>query len=525
MDFDLELVERVRGSYESILTSDALKFLNALFSKFDPQVSTLLAKRMERQEEFDLGVFPNFLEETQDVRESDWKVADVPTALRDRRVEITGPVDRKMVINALNSGANTYMADFEDSSSPTWTVMMDGQVNLRDAIAGTISFTNKTGRKYQLNNETSVLLVRPRGWHLKEKHLVFANKAPSAALVDFGLFFFHNAKSLLSKGVGPYFYLPKMESHLEARLWNDVFNFSQDYIGVPRGSIRATVLIETIPAAFEMHEILWELKEHSTGLNCGRWDYIFSFIKCFRNHPDYVLPNRSEVGMTEHFLSSYSQLLIKTCHKRGIHAMGGMAAQIPIKGDEKANNLAFEKVRSDKEREARNGHDGTWVAHPGLIPVAKGVFDIHMPEANQIGKTRSDVSVSQSDLLEVPTGTISIDGLKANISAAVHYTEQWISGVGCVPLNNLMEDAATAEISRAQIWQWVHHDKGVTYDGQTIDESLVTSMLSDELVTIKASLGESYRGRRFNEAAELIESIVKDKQLADFLTLQAYSLI
>jgi malate synthase len=525
MGCDLKLVAGLENTYESILTPDAMGFLSALSNKFDADVDALLGRRADRQKKLDSGEFPDFLSETADIRQSEWKVAEIPPALRDRRVEITGPVDRKMVINALNSGANTYMADFEDSSSPTWSVMMDGQVNLRDAVSGTISFTNDSGKEYRLNSETSVLLVRPRGWHLKEKHLDFGGKAPSAALVDFGLFLFHNAEKLLAQGVGPYFYLPKMESHLEARLWNEVFNFSQDYLGIPRGSIRATVLIETTPAAFEMDEILWELRDHSAGLNCGRWDYIFSFIKCFRNHPDFVLPNRSEVGMTEHFLSSYSQLLIKTCHRRGIHAMGGMAAQIPIKNDEDANNIAFEKVRSDKEREAKNGHDGTWVAHPGLIPVAKDVFDACMPNDNQIDKTRSDVAVSQSDLLRVPVGTISIDGLEANITAALHYTEQWISGLGCVPLNNLMEDAATAEISRAQIWQWIHHEKGVTNDGQKINEDLFMSLLNDELVKIKTALGDSYRNARFTEAAELIARIVTDEQLADFLTLEAYSLI
>ena len=525
MGCDLKLAAGLGDTYESILTPDSMSFLSELFNEFEGDIDALLGKRRERQEKLDSGEFPDFLSETASIRQSEWKVAEIPPALRDRRVEITGPVDRKMVINALNSGANTYMADFEDSSSPTWSVMMEGQVNLRDAVSGTISFTNPSGKEYRLNSETSVLLVRPRGWHLKEKHLDFWGKAPSAALVDFGLFFFHNAEKLLAQGVGPYFYLPKMESHLEARLWNEVFNFSQDYLGIPRGSVRATVLIETTPAAFEMDEILWELRDHSAGLNCGRWDYIFSFIKCFRNHPDFVLPNRSEVGMTEHFLSSYSQLLIKTCHRRGVHAMGGMAAQIPIKDDEDANNAAFEKVRSDKEREAKNGHDGTWVAHPGLISVAKDVFDAHMPKDNQIDKTRSDVEVSQSDLLRVPVGTISIDGLEANISAALYYTEQWISGLGCVPLNNLMEDAATAEISRAQIWQWIRHEKGVTHDGQQINEDLVRSLLDDELAKIKTTFGDTYTNTRFSEAAELIVRIVTDKQLADFLTLEAYSLI
>ena len=525
MGCDLKLAAGLGDTYESILTPDSMSFLSELFNEFEGDIDALLGKRRERQEKLDSGEFPDFLSETASIRQSEWKVAEIPPALRDRRVEITGPVDRKMVINALNSGANTYMADFEDSSSPTWSVMMEGQVNLRDAVSGTISFTNPSGKEYRLNSETSVLLVRPRGWHLKEKHLDFWGKAPSAALVDFGLFFFHNAKKLLAQGVGPYFYLPKMESHLEARLWNEVFNFSQDYLGIPRGSVRATVLIETTPAAFEMDEILWELRDHSAGLNCGRWDYIFSFIKCFRNHPDFVLPNRSEVGMTEHFLSSYSQLLIKTCHRRGVHAMGGMAAQIPIKDDEDANNAAFEKVRSDKEREAKNGHDGTWVAHPGLISVAKDVFDAYMPKDNQIDKTRSDVEVSQSDLLRVPVGTISIDGLEANISAALYYTEQWISGLGCVPLNNLMEDAATAEISRAQIWQWIRHDRGVTHDGQQINEDLVRSLLDDELAKIKTTFGDTYTNTRFSEAAELIVRIVTDKQLADFLTLEAYSLI
>ena len=522
----LEINGAVTREFERVLTPEAVAFVAALVDNFAGRCDELLARRQIRQAEFDRGVLPNFSEETREIRNGDWTVAEIPPPLQDRRVEITGPVDRKMIINALNSGAKTFMADFEDSSSPTWHAMMDGQVNLADAIAGSIEFTDEAGKQYRLNDDPVTLIVRPRGWHLKEKHLLMNGEPVPASLVDFGFFFFHNAGTLVDKGQGPYFYLPKIESHLEARLWNDVFNFAQDAVELPRGTIRATVLIETIPAAFEMHEILWELRDHSAGLNCGRWDYIFSFIKCFRNLPDYVLPDRSEVGMTVHFLSSYSQLLIKTCHRRGIHAMGGMAAQIPIKNDPQANEQAMAKVCADKEREAKNGHDGTWVAHPGLIPIAMDIFDEYMPGPNQIGNPRDDVEVTPEDLLMVPEGRITMPGLETNVAAAVRYTEEWISGLGCVPLNNLMEDAATAEISRAQIWQWIHHPRGVLEDGTNIDPVLFQRVLEDELARIRDEVGGThYEKRNYTQAAEVLERVVTSDELPSFLTLEAYGLL
>jgi len=441
-------------------------------------------------------------------------------------VEITGPVDRKMVINALNSGARTFMADFEDSSSPTWAVMVEGQANLYDAVRGTIEFTSPDGRQYRLAERTAVLLVRPRGWHLKEKHVLHDGEPIPAALFDFGLYFFHNAAELVARGTAPYFYLPKLESHHEARLWNDVFNHAQDALGLPRGTIRATVLIETVLAAFEMDEILWELREHSAGLNCGRWDYIFSFIKCFRAHPQFVLPDRAQVTMSTHFLRSYSRLLIRTCHRRGIHAMGGMAAQIPIKNDPQANDKAIEKVRQDKLREVTDGHDGTWVAHPGLVPVAMAIFDEHMPGPNQIDNKREDVQVSARDLLQVPEGTITLAGLRNNVSAALRYTESWLMGQGCVPLFNLMEDAATAEISRAQIWQWIRYPKGVLDDGRKVTAELFREILGAELDQVRTEIGaQTFGTRNFNEAAELLEKMVTTKNLPAFLTLEAYGLL
>ena len=522
----LEIKGAITGEFKRVLTPDALAFVAALVDNFAGRCDELLATRQSRQAEFDRGMLPDFLEETQAVREGDWTVAEIPPALQDRRVEITGPVDRKMIINALNSAAKTFMADFEDSSSPTWQMMMEGQVNLADAVDGSIEFTNEAGKHYRLNEDHATLLVRPRGWHLKEKHLLMNGKPVPAGMVDFGFFFFHNARKLVDQGRGPYFYLPKLESHLEARLWNDIFNFAQDTLELPRGTIRATVLIETIPAAFEMHEILWELRDHSAGLNCGRWDYIFSFIKCFRNLADYVLPDRGEVGMTVHFLSSYSQLLIQTCHRRGIHAMGGMAAQIPIKNDPQANEEAMAKVRADKEREARNGHDGTWVAHPGLILIAAEIFDEYMPGPNQINKKREDVVVTAADLLRVPEGGISMQGLETNVAAAVRYTEEWISGLGCVPLNNLMEDAATAEISRAQIWQWIHHPRGAMADGTKIDQIMFQRVLNEELGRIRDEVGDAqFDKRKYSQAAEVLERVVTSDELPAFLTLEAYGLL
>ena len=452
--------------------------------------------------------------ETAEIRKAAWKVAPIPADLMDRRVEITGPVDRKMVINALNSGANVFMADFEDSNSPTWSNNTLGQVNVRDANLRTISYTSPEGKAYKLNDKPAVLLVRPRGWHLEEAHMIIDGEPASGSFFDFALYAFHNSKSLMARGSAPYFYLPKMQSHLEARLWNDVFNYAQDYIGIPRGTYRATVLIETILAAFEMDEILYELRDHSAGLNCGRWDYIFSFIKVFRARKDFIMPNRGLVTMDKHFLKSYVELLIQTCHKRGIHAMGGMAAQIPIKNDPAANEAALEKVRLDKLREVKAGHDGTWVAHPGLVGLAKAVFDEHMPTPNQIHVTRDDVHVTAADLLKVPEGEITEQGLRANIDIGIQYLEAWMRGSGCVPIYNLMEDAATAEISRTQVWQWMHHGSKLS-DGRAVTAELVSQE------TAKLLEGKAQQGK-FAEAGKLFEAMMTRSTLSDFLTLEAY---
>jgi malate synthase len=499
-----------------ILTPEASRFLTKLAREFEPRRRELLERRQTRQKEIDAGVMPDFLAERAEIRKSSWTVAPIPRDLLDRRVEITGPVDRKMIINALNSGANVFMADFEDSNSPTWMNNLEGQANLRDAVEGTISFVNLEGKRYELNRHVATLVVRPRGWHLDERHLVVDGKPISAALFDFGSYFFHNAQRLIQKGSGPYFYLPKLENHLEARLWNDVFNFAQDELGIPRGTIRATVLIETILAAFEMDEILYELREHSSGLNCGRWDYIFSFIKKFRNRPDFVLPDRSFVTMEQHFLKSYVELLIQTCHRRGIHAIGGMAAQIPIKNDSVANDKALEKVRQDKVREVTAGHDGTWVAHPGLVPIAKGVFDAHMKSANQIDRKREDVHVGAKDLLTVPKGPITEEGLRRNIDVGLQYLEAWLRGFGCVPIQNLMEDAATAEICRAQVWQWVKHEVRLD-DGRPITPEMIRQIVAQETSKLP--------GARRALAAEIFEGMTTSADFAEFLTPQAYDYI
>ncbi|MGE0386034.1 MAG: malate synthase A [Gammaproteobacteria bacterium] len=511
---------------QDVLGPQALAFVADLVSRFGPRRAELLQRRRDRQRAFDAGALPDFLPETREIRESAWTVAPIPADLADRRVEITGPVDRKMIINALNSGARVYMADFEDSSSPTWSGMIEGQVNLRDAVRRTIEFTNPDGRSYRLNERTATLMVRPRGWHLEEAHVQFDGAPIPASLFDFGLYFFHNARALIARGTAPYFYVPKMESHLEARLWNDVFNHAQDSLGIPRGTIRATALIETIPAAFEMHEILWELREHAGGLNCGRWDYMFSFIKCFRNRPEFVVPERSQLTMTTPFLRAYSRLLIQTCHRRGIHAMGGMAAQIPIKNDPAENERALEKVRQDKLREVQDGHDGTWVAHPGLVPEAMAIFDKWMSGPNQIDRKCDDVIVTAQDLLQVPRGTITLPGLATNIGAALHYTEAWIAGQGCVPLANLMEDAATAEISRAQIWQWIRHPGGVLDDGRRITAALFRELLGQEMARQRAELGDAaFARRKFNEAADLLDKMITGGDLPAFMTLEAYGLL
>ncbi|MDQ1474480.1 MAG: malate synthase [Bryobacterales bacterium] len=508
-----------------ILTPEAQAFLEALHGKFDARRRELLERRKVRQQEIDGGKLPDFLPETKSIRESDWTVAPIPPDLRDRRTEITGPTDRKMVINALNSGAKMFMADFEDANSPTGRNVVEGQKNMKDAIRREIGFTGPEGKQYKLNEQTAVLLVRPRGWHLTEKHFQVDGQPISGGLFDFGLYFFHNAAELLKRGSGPYFYLPKLESHLEARLWNDVFVFAQEYCGVPQGSVRATVLIETILASFEMHEILWELRDHSAGLNCGRWDYIFSFIKKLRNRPDFTLPDRAQVTMTVHFLASYVDLLIQTCHKRGIHAMGGMAAQIPIKNDPEANDRALEKVRQDKLREVRAGHDGTWVAHPGLVGVAKQVFDEYMPEPNQIDRKREEVHVTAKDLLTIPEGTITEGGLRLNVDVGIQYLEAWLRGNGAVPIYNLMEDAATAEISRAQVWQWAKHGAKLE-DGRPVTPELVKETISQELAKMRERAGaERFEKGKYKIAADLFGKMMLSGEFNEFLTLPAYEFL
>jgi len=505
-----------------VLTPEALGFLASLARRFEDRRRELLDRRAVRQREIQQGRMPDFLSETREIREKDWTVAPIPKDLLDRRVEITGPVDRKMIINAFNSGANVYMADFEDSNSPTWRNNLEGQFNLRDAVRRTIDYTSPEGKQYRLAEKTATLLVRPRGWHLIEKHLQVDGRPISASLFDFGLFFFHNAATLVEKGTGPYFYLPKMESHLEARLWNDVFNHAQEALGIRRGTIRATVLIETILAAFEMHEILYELRDHSAGLNCGRWDYIFSFIKKFRHRPDFLLPNRAQVTMDRHFLNAYVQLLIETCHRRGVHAMGGMAAQIPIKNDPEANERALDKVRQDKLREVRAGHDGTWVAHPGLVAVAADIFNAHLKEPHQIPRRREDVRVTAPDLLSVPEGDITEDGLRLNVDVGIQYLEAWLGGNGCVPIYNLMEDAATAEISRSQVWQWVRHGARLK-DGRPVNTELVRQTIPDQLEKIRGLVGaRRFDSGRFDLASRLFEEMMTSADYPEFLTLVAY---
>ncbi len=508
-------------AYCEILTDDAIVFLSKLSRKFEATRQELLAHRAEVQEKLNQGMSLAFPTETQSLRDSDWTVAEVPEDLQDRRVEITGPVDRKMVINALNSGAQVFMADFEDSNSPTWANNLDGQINLRDAVRGTIEFTNDQGKHYSLNEATATLMVRPRGWHLDEKGFEVDGQAISAGLFDFGLFFFHNARTLVKNGGRPYFYLAKLENALEARLWNSVFVVAQEHLGIPIGTVRATVLIETITAAFEMDEILYELKDHSLGLNCGRWDYIFSYIKKHRALPEFVVPDRAQVGMTRHFLQSYVDLLIQTCHRRGTFAMGGMAAQIPIKNDVEANERAMSKVRDDKLREVKAGHDGTWVAHPGLIPLAREIFDQHMPTPNQIHTSRDEVSVTAADLLEVPEGTITFDGLKTNIDVGLQYVEAWLRGQGCVPIYNLMEDAATAEISRTQVWQWVRHGAKLS-DGRVVTAELVKTTMDQVMSELSKTLGARFSEGRFPLACELFLKMMTAEDFSEFLTLVAY---
>jgi malate synthase len=512
--------------YARVLAPEALAFVAALSRRFEPRRQELLARRAARQKEFDAGKMPAFLAETQAVREDNWKVAAQPADMLDRRVEITGPTDRKMVINALNCGASTFMADFEDANCPTWDNMISGQANIMDAVRRTITF-EQAGKRYRLNEKTAVIIPRPRGWHLDEKHVTLDGKPVSGALFDFGLLFFHNAAELLARSSGPYYYLPKLESHLEARLWNDIFSFAQKKLGVPHGSIRATVLIETIPAAFEMDEILWELREHSSGLNIGRWDYIFSCIKKLRSHPEFCLADRSQVTMTAPFMRAYALLLIKTCHRRNAPAMGGMAAQIPIKNDPAANEAAMAKVRADKEREATDGCDGTWVAHPGLVPIAKEIFDKHMPGPNQYHRQRPDVNVSARDLLDFqPEKPITEAGLRNNVQVGIQYMGSWLAGNGCVPIFNLMEDAATAEISRSQVWQWMRSPKGVLDDGRKVTRELFHELLVDELKKTPAIVGaDAYAAGRYADGAKLFEEITGSDDYVEFLTLPAYRAI
>ena len=517
----VEISAPVSEKYAEILTPEAVAFVVGLQRAFNKRRKELLAARVVRQARLDAGEKPDFLPETKEIRESEWSVAPLPADLLDRRVEITGPVDRKMIINALNSGAKVFMADFEDSTTPTWDNVIDGQLNLRDAVRRTITFEDeKTGKSYKLIEKPAVLFVRARGWHLEERHVMVDGEPMSGSLFDFGLYAFHNAKELLARGSGPYFYLPKMESHLEARLWNDVFVKAEAELGIPKGSIKGTVLIETIMATFEMDEILWELKDHSAGLNCGRWDYIFSFIKKFSGDESILLPDRGLVTMTTHFMRSYSKLAIKTCHRRNVSAMGGMSAFIPIKTDPVANERALTQVRADKEREATDGHDGTWVAHPGLVPVALEVFDRVMPQSNQIDKQLPDYHATAADLLEVPKGAITEAGLKQNVAVGLGYVEAWLRGIGCVPLFNLMEDAATAEISRAQLWQWVHHH-AVLEDGRPVTVELVESTIKDELARAKGAV-DAVRYAAYEQAADLMRQLVDSKKFTDFLTQPAY---
>ncbi|NER15801.1 malate synthase A [Spongiivirga citrea] len=519
----VQFANQVTNYYPEILTDDALEFVAALHEKFNSKRLDLLVNRETQQEIFDKGEFPKFPEETKSIREGKWTAGNIPHDLEDRRVEITGPVDRKMIINALNSGAKTFMADLEDSNSPTWANCMQGQQNLIDANNKTISLVDmKRGKSYQLNNKTAVLLVRPRGLHLNERHLIFNDHKASGSLVDFGLYVFHNTKTMMNNGTAPYFYLPKLEHYLEARWWNEVFEFAQDYLRVPNGTFKTTVLVETITASFQLDEIIYELRDHIVGLNCGRWDYIFSYIKKFRNHPNFVVPNRDQVTMTTPFMDAYSKLVIQRCHKRGILAIGGMAAQIPIKNNENANAIALEKVRKDKEREVKNGHDGTWVAHPALVNVAMTEFNKHMPNPNQLHVTRDDVQITEQDLVEIPKGTITEEGIRKNINVGILYTEAWLRGHGAVALYNLMEDAATAEISRTQVWQWLKNEV-ILEDGQKFDLELYGKLFDNEVEKIITEIGEgNIKNTKFKLAFTLFDKLVLAEKFEEFLTLPSY---
>lgn len=524
METKTQLKIKVQQQYEEIFTTDLIDFLVELHQNFNQKRIDLLKERKHTQQEFDKGILPKFLPETKEIRNANWVCSPLPEDLLDRRVEITGPVDRKMIINALNSGASTFMADFEDSNSPTWKNCMEGQMNLSDAINRRIDFTNEQGKSYQLNEKTAVLLVRPRGLHLNEKHIEINGEQTSASLIDFGIYFFKNIKQLLENGSGTHFYLPKLEHHKEARWWNEVFVFSQNYLGIPQGTIKATVLIETITASFQIDEILFELKEHSSGLNCGRWDYIFSFIKKFRNLPQFIVPDRDQVTMTSPFMSAYSKRVIEICHKRNVHAIGGMAAQIPVKNDYEANSQAFGKVRNDKEREVKNGHDGTWVAHPALVSVAKDVFDQFMPSQNQIDK-KFDYQITENDLLEIPKGEITEKGVRKNINVGILYIESWLMGIGAAAIYNLMEDAATAEISRTQIWQWLKNE-AVLSDDRILTREMILQWEFEELERIEKYVGEKrFKSGKFNLAKELFNELIFCENFEEFLTLKAYPFI
>lgn len=519
---EIQFASGVENYYPDILTNEALTFLQVLHEKFNSKRLDLLESRKKEQARFDAGGFPDFPEETQHLRNTDWVAGPIPSDLQDRRVEITGPIDRKMIINALNSGAKTFMADLEDSNAPTWKNTIEGQQNLIDANLKTISLHDeKRNKHYKLNATTAVLLVRPRGLHLSERHILINSEEASGSLVDFGLYIYHNTKTLLENNTAPYFYLPKLEHYLEARWWNEVFNFSEDYLNVPHATFKATVLIETITASFQLDEIIYELKDHIVGLNCGRWDYIFSFIKKFRNHPNFILPNRDQVTMTSPFMAAYSQLVIQRCHKRQIHAIGGMAAQIPIKNNPEANIQALEKVRVDKEREVKNGHDGTWVAHPALVEVALTEFNKHMRSLNQIDIARDEIVVSKEDLLELPKGTITEDGVRKNINVGLLYTEAWLRGHGAVALYNLMEDAATAEISRTQLWQWLKNEITLD-DGRKFTLELYDKIFDEEIEKIISEYGENLPQTQFKLAVELFNKLVTNPEFEEFLTLSAY---
>lgn len=524
METKTQIKIKAQKQFEAVFTPDLVDFLIALHQNFNHQRLELLEERKKTQEKFDAGNLPEFLKETEEIRNGSWICAPLPEDLLDRRVEITGPVDRKMIINALNSGASTFMADFEDSSSPVWENCIQGQINLSDAINRTIDFVNEKGKAYTLNNKTAVLQIRPRGLHLPEKHIEINGEKASGSLIDFGIYFFRNAKQLLEKGSGPYFYLPKLEHYKEARWWNEVFVFAQNYLGIQEGTIKATVLIETITASFQIDEILFELKEHSAGLNCGRWDYIFSYIKKFRNLTEFIVPDRDQVTMTSPFMSAYSKRVIEICHKRNVHAIGGMAAQIPVKDDEEANNKAFEKVRNDKEREVKNGHDGTWVAHPALVAVAKEVFDQHMSSKNQIDK-KFEYHIKENDLLEIPKGDITEKGVRKNINVGILYLESWLMGTGAAAIYNLMEDAATAEISRTQIWQWLKNE-AVLSDDRTLTRNMILQWEKEEMDNIETYVGEArFKNGKFNLAKELFNELIFSANFEEFLTLKAYPFI